>query len=200
MAQSKRAKKLFNYAYGWGAAVVIIGALFKIQHWPGGGTMLTIGMFVEAIVFFLSAFESVDDDADWKTLFKKLENFGKENEQGMLSSKLDVMLKEAQIDAELMKSLGDSIQHFKDNISPAVDSIAATNNYSEQLALAAQQMESLNTLYKTQLESASGQTQANEEALENTARLKEQMASLSDSLASLNEVYDGMLTAMSTKK
>ncbi|MDP6921556.1 MAG: gliding motility protein GldL [Lutibacter sp.] len=200
MAQSKRVKKLFNYAYGWGAAVVIIGALFKIQHWPGGGTMLTIGMFVEAIVFFLSAFESVDDDADWKTLFKKLENFGKENEQGMLSSKLDVMLKEAQIDAELMKSLGDSIQHFKDNISPAVDSIAATNNYSEQLALAAQQMESLNTLYKTQLESASGQTQANEEALENTARLKEQMASLSDSLASLNEVYDGMLTAMSTKK
>ena len=51
MAQSKSRKKVFNMVYGLGAAVVILGALFKIAHFPGGTTVLTIGMVVEALVF-----------------------------------------------------------------------------------------------------------------------------------------------------
>ena len=65
MAQSKSTKKIFNMAYGIGAAIVIVGALFKIQHWPYGSLILTIGMIVEAIVFFISAFDAVEDDLDW---------------------------------------------------------------------------------------------------------------------------------------
>lgn len=46
-----------NYAYSWGAAIVILGALFKLTHLPGGDVMLFLGMGTEVIVFFLSAFD-----------------------------------------------------------------------------------------------------------------------------------------------
>ncbi|OIQ38134.1 MAG: gliding motility protein GldL [Bacteroidetes bacterium MedPE-SWsnd-G1] len=203
MAQSKSTKKLFNMAYGLGASIVILGALFKILHWNFGNEMLMIGMIVEALVFAISAFEPVEDDLDWSKVYPELAG-GKAKEkgdvQGMLSQKLDDMLQEAKLDAGLMKSLGDSIQNFKgaaDNIAPAVDSIAATNKYSEQLSLAASQMESLNSLYQVQLESASRQAEINKETADNAGKLKEQMESLATNLSSLNGVYGGMLSAMS---
>jgi gliding motility-associated protein GldL len=210
MAQSKNTKKLFNYAYGIGASIVILGALFKIQHWSFGSEMLTIGMFVEAAVFFVSAFDSVEEDLDWSLVYPELAGGNERDKdrkqaheaQSLLSKKLDDMLKDAKLDAGLMKSLGDSLQNFKgaaDNIAPAVNSIAATNKYSEQLALAAAQMESLNTLYKVQLESASKQADINQQSVENAEKLKEQMESLASNLSSLNGVYGNMLSAMSTK-
>lgn len=210
MAQSINKKKFFNYAYGIGAAVVIVGALFKIQHWPYGSEMLTLGMAVEAIVFFLSAFESVEEDLDWSLVYPELAN-GQDRDQdrkearevqSLLSQKLDDMLKEAKLDVGLMQSLGESLQNFKgaaENIAPAVDSIAATNKYSEQLSLAAAQMESLNSLYKVQLESASRQAEINKDVTENAGKLKEQMESMAANLSSLNGVYGGMLSAMSPK-
>lgn len=203
MAQSKATKKLFNMAYGLGAAVVILGALFKILHWKFGNEMLMVGMIVEAIVFAISAFEPVDDDLDWSKVYPELsggEAKAKGDIQGMLSQKLDDMLQEAKLDAGLMKSLGDSILSFTgaaENIAPAVDSIAATNRYSEQLSLAAAQMESLNSLYQVQLEGAERQTEINQESAVNADKLKEQMISLSTNLSSLNGVYGGMLSAMS---
>jgi gliding motility-associated protein GldL len=203
MAQSKAIKKIFNMAYGLGAAIVILGALFKILHWAYGNEMLMVGMIVEAIVFAISAFEPVEDDLDWSKVYPELTG-GKEKEkgdvQGMLSQKLDDMLQEAKLDAGLMKSLGDSILNFKgaaENIAPAVDSIAATNKYSEQLTLAATQMESLNSLYQLQFESASKQVEINSETAENAGKLKEQMVSLATNMSSLNGVYGGMLSAMS---
>jgi len=202
MAQSKTTKKLFNMAYGLGASIVILGALFKILHWKFGNEMLMIGMIVEALVFAISAFEPVEDDLDWSRVYPELAG-GKAAERGdaqsMLSQKLDDMLKEAKLDAGLMQSLGESIQNFKgaaEHIAPAVDSIAATSKYSEQLSMAAAQMESLNSLYKVQLESASRQAEINAESVENATKLKEQMQSLASNLSSLNGVYGGMLSAM----
>lgn len=205
MAQSKSTKKIFNMAYGLGAAVVILGALFKILHWKFGNEMLMVGMIVEAFVFAISAFEPVEDDLDWSKVYPELSGgAAKDKEdvdvQGMLSQKLDDMLLEAKLDVGLMQSLGDSILNFKEaaeNIAPAVDSIAATNRYSEQMSLAATQMESLNSLYQVQLESASRQAEINEDSVENAVKLKEQMESLASNLSSLNGVYGGMLSAMS---
>ena len=211
MAQSKSSKKIFNMAYGIGAAIVILGALFTILHWNfgpiSGGMVLAFGMIVEAIVFFISAFEPVEDDLDWTLVYPELSS-GQNREkdrrdasqaQSLLSQKLDDMLKDAKLDAELMHSLGESIQNFKgaaENIAPAVDSISATNKYSEQLSLAAAQMESLNSLYKVQLESTSKQAEINEQVTLNAGKLKEQMESLTTNLSSLNGVYGGMLSAM----
>ena len=210
MAQTRNTKKMFNYAYGIGASIVILGALFKIQHWQWGSEMLTIGMFVEAAVFFISAFDSIEDDLDWSLVYPELASGNLRDKdkaeareaQSLLSQKLDDMLKDAKLDAGLMQSLGDSIKNFRgaaENIAPAIDSIAATNKYSEQLSLAAAQMESLNSLYKVQLESTSRQADINEQVTENAGKLKEQMESLATNLSSLNGVYGGMLTAMSTK-
>ena len=201
MAQSKNTKKLFNMAYGLGASVVIIGALFKLTHFHigflTGNVMLALGLVTEALIFAISAFEPVDDDLDWSLVYPELgggQDRDKDRKearesQSLLSQKLDSMLKEAKLDAGLMQSLGESIQNFKgaaDNIAPAVDSIAATNRYSEQMSLAAAQMESLNSLYKVQLESSSRQAEINDQVVINSEKLKEQMESLATNLSSLN--------------
>nr|WP_315186032.1 gliding motility protein GldL [uncultured Flavobacterium sp.] len=209
-------KKAMNFAYGMGAAVVIIGALFKITHlefgFITGNLMLTIGLVVEAAIFALSAFEPVENDLDWTLVYPELANGEakaktKKTEtpsdaQGLLSQKLDAMLKDAKIDGELMASLGNSIKNFESaakGIAPTVDSLASTKKYSEELSLAAAQMESLNSLYKVQLESASRNAEANKEIAENASKLKEQMQSMTANIASLNNVYGGMLSAMGNK-
>lgn len=208
MAQ-KGKMTLTNMVYGLGAAIVIVGALFKIQHWPYGSLILTIGMIVEALVFTYSAFEKQQSDLDWSLVYPELaggETLGKKKKEepqdaeGLLSKKLDNLLKEAKIDGELLASLGEGIRNFEDaarNISPTADSMAATKKYGEELSLAAAQMESLNSLYKVQLESVNRQATINEEAIENAGKLKEQMKSLASNLSSLNGVYGGMLSAMS---
>ncbi|EMQ96437.1 hypothetical protein D778_02327 [Xanthomarina gelatinilytica] len=197
-------------SYGFGASIVIIGALFKIIHFEigplTGNVMLTLGLVTEAIVFAISAFEPVDDDLDWSLVYPELAGGASSSKkeqpkdaEGLLSKKLDNLLKEAKIDAELMASLGDSIKNFEGaakGISPTVDSIAATKKYGEELSLAAAQMESLNSLYKVQLDSVNRQAAINEEAVENATKLKEQMQSLASNLSSLNGVYGGMLSAM----
>lgn len=205
-------KKVMNFSYGMGAAVVIIGALFKIQHYPGAGPLLIVGLVTEALIFGLSAFDPVEKELDWSLVYPELANGEAkkkvdkpENDKeanGLLSQKLDKILKDAKIDSELMSSLGTSIKNFESaakGISPTVDSIASTKKYSDELKLAATQMESLNGLYKIQLESASKNAQINDEVAANNLKLKEQMQSLTSNLSSLNNVYGGMLTAMSNK-
>jgi gliding motility-associated protein GldL len=76
---------------------------------------------------------------------------------------------------------------------PTAESMAQQKKYSEELTMAAAQMESLNSLYKVQLQSASRNAQINEEVLENNLKLKDQMQSLTTNLSSLNNVYGGML-------
>jgi gliding motility-associated protein GldL len=120
--------------------------------------------------------------------------------EGSLSKKLDDMLKEAGVDANLMESLGSSIKNFEGaakGIAPTVDAMESTKKYSDEMVQAASQMESLNSLYKVQLESASKQASVNEQVVQNASALKDQMASLSSNLSSLNGVYGGMLSAMS---
>lgn len=202
-------KKLMNVLYGVGAAVVIVGALFKLMHWPGASAMLIAGLGTEAVIFFLGAFEPVDEEVDWSIVYPELaggEARKKEarvaeatETQGLLSQKLDNLLKEAKIDGDLMNSLGSSIRNFESaakGIAPTVDSIAGQKKYSEELTQAAAQLESLNSLYKIQLESATRNAQINQEVAENNLKLKDQMQSLAANLSSLNNVYGGMLSAM----
>ncbi len=209
MAQSRGYKRFMAMAYGLGAAVVILGALFKLMHWPGAAPMLIIGLGAEAIIFALSAFEPLSEDLDWALVYPELaggmssaKGGANQDAEGLLSQKLDNMLKDAKLDASLMSSLSTSIQNFSgaaDTIQPAVDSIAATNKYSEQMTLAAAQMESLNALYKVQMDSAANQAEANKVAADNAEQLQTQMASLAANLSSLNGVYGGMLSAMTNK-
>ena len=204
-------KKAMNFAYGMGAAVVIIGALFKIQHWTGASEMLIIGLSVEALIFGLSAFDPVDKELDWSLVYPELaggeaKEKGKKEDakeaQGILSQKLDAMLKEAKIDGQLMESLGNSIKNFEGAakaLSPTVDSIAGQKKYAEEMAKAATQLETLNGLYQVQLQSAERNAKINDEVAENNLKLKDQMQSLTSNLSTLNNVYGGMLSAMNNK-
>lgn len=218
MAKSSRSsKRLFAMAYGLGASIVIIGALFKITHWEvfgiGGNILLAIGLVTEAIIFAISAFEPVEDDLDWSLVYPELGDgmamerrtrtaeVTTENQAG-LSHKLDEMLKDAKIDAELMNSLSTSIRSFEGaakGIAPTAEAMSSTRKYSEEMALAAAQMDSLNSLYKVQIESASRQADANQQVAENAEQLKQQMQNLATNLSSLNGVYGNMLSAMTVR-
>ncbi|WP_374551174.1 gliding motility protein GldL [Flavobacterium sp.] len=208
--------KVMNFAYGMGAAIVIIGALFKIAHFEFGpltGTvMLTIGLVTEALIFAISAFEPPAKEIDWSLVYPELaggeakpRDSKKEDPkeaQGLLSQKLDNLLKEAKIDGELMASLGNSIKNFEGAakaISPTVDSVASTKKYAEEMTKAATQLETLNGLYQVQLQSAERNAAINNEVAENNLKLKDQMQSLTSNLSSLNNVYGGMLSAMSNR-
>jgi len=208
--------KVMNFAYGMGAAVVIVGALFKIAHFELGpltGTvMLAVGLLTEAAIFALSAFDAPDKEIDWSLVYPELaggeaktKSAKKEDPkeaQGLLSQKLDNMLKEAKIDGELMASLGNSIKNFEGaakSISPTVDAMAGQKKYAEEMGKAASQMEALNGLYQAQLQSAERNAQINNEVAENNLKLKDQMQSLTSNLSTLNNVYGGMLSAMSNK-
>ena len=110
MAQSKASKRFMNMAYGLGASIVIVGALFKIIHFEigplTGNVMLTIGLVTEAIIFAISAFEPVDDDLDWSLVYPELEGGMSKDKKKLfpidaeclLSMKLDDLLKDAKID------------------------------------------------------------------------------------------------------
>ena len=157
---------------------------------PYGSEILTLGMIVEALVFTYSAFEKQQADLDWSLVYPELaggQSSGKKKKEepkdaeGLLSKKLDNLLKDAKIDGELMASLGDSIKNFEGaakNLNPTVDSMQAQKKY------------------KVQMDSANRQAAINEEAVENATKLKEQMQSLASNLSSLNGVYGGMLSAM----
>ena len=105
MAQSRASKKFMNLAYGLGASIVIVGALFKIIHFEigplTGNVMLTIGLVTEAIIFAISAFEPVDDDLDWSLVYpelaggqsSKVKRKPQKMPQGLLSKKLDEFIK-----------------------------------------------------------------------------------------------------------
>jgi gliding motility-associated protein GldL len=201
-------KRVMEFTYGMGAAVVIVGALFKIQHWPGASEFLIVGLLTEAAIFALSAFETSADDIDWSIVYPELaggqakERTKKEDADGLLSKKLDAMLKEAKIDGELMASLGNSIKNFEGaakSISPTVDAMAGQKKYAEEMTKAATQLEALNGLYQMQMQSAERNAQINNEVAENNMKLKDQMQSLTSNLSTLNNVYGGMLSAMNSK-
>ncbi|MDG1529001.1 MAG: gliding motility protein GldL [Polaribacter sp.] len=208
MAQSRKNKKIMNMVYGLGAAIVILGALFKIQHITifgiSGGFMLTLGLIVEAGVFAVSAFEPVDDDLDWSKVYPELGDSDEEatGANGMLSKKLDNLLREAELDNTLIKSFGDSIKDFKSaaqGLTVASETISATSSYNEEIAKAVSQMESLNGLYQVQVQNADKQAELNNSLAENSEKLQQQMESLAENMSSLNGVYGGMLSAMSSK-
>ncbi len=72
LVESKGYKNFMKYVYGWGASVVLVGAMFKIQHYPGASAMLVVGLTVEALIFFFSAFEPLHEELDWTLVYPEL--------------------------------------------------------------------------------------------------------------------------------
>ncbi len=214
---SKRFKNFMAKLYGWGAAVVILGAMFKILHFPGADIMLIIGLTTEAVIFFFSAFEKPHEEVDWTLVYPELagmedpDNDEYARSTGLTATQeLDNMLADAKIDGALIDSLGEGLRSFGDaasKLNDTVEAAAATKEYGEQLSLASKNMESLNALYAVQLESSANHMEAQNALIGNLAntindseKLSSEVTSLVSNISKLNNVYGGMLSAMNINK
>lgn len=147
--------------YGFGAAVVIVGAMFKIQHWPGAGPMLVVGLSTEAVIFFFSAFEKPHEDPDWSLVYPELAGIPGEGGDGghgghkgpkglSTSQELDNLLEEAKIGPELIESLGNNLRSLGDNVakmSDITDASVATEQYVGNVKRAAETVGGLSDAY-----------------------------------------------------
>ena len=211
-------KNFMAKLYGWGAAVVILGALFKILHLPGADLMLIIGLGTEAVIFFFSAFEKPSEEVDWTLVYPELagmedpdfiEGRLEKGNQLTPTQELDNMLSEAKIDGKLMQSLGEGMRRLSDTagqLSSTVDAAGATQEYSDQLSSAAKNMESLNALYQVQLDNSKTQVEIQNSVMETLGStadkskgLAEEVAQFTKNISNLNNVYGGMLSAMTVK-
>lgn len=104
LVQSSRYKNFMKYLYGWGASIVLVGALFKLQHWPGAGIMLTVGMLTEAVIFFFSAFEPIVEEVDWSLVYPELAGITDDAHLAHSRGAIDPMMLENVISSALSKA------------------------------------------------------------------------------------------------
>lgn len=192
--ESKSFKNFMAKVYGIGAAVVILGALFKIKHWPGADPMLILGMGTEVIIFVISAFEPPHKEYDWSLVYPEFAGIDsdpkKSNKlQGTVSQQLDKMLEEAKVGPELIGSLGTGLKSLSENVNNLKDlssAAVATDEYAKNVSVASQSVSGLNSAYGKAMEAMSGMVSASEGSKEYGVQVEK----MTKNLASLNSVYE----------
>jgi gliding motility-associated protein GldL len=211
---SKGYKNLMKYVYGYGAAIVIIGALFKIQHWPGADIMLIAGLSTEAIIFGLSAMEPLHAEPNWAvyypyllpederpegqdvSAFPKPHEIGGGKGSGGTTEMVAEMMEKAKIDQALLDRLGNAMRdlsHNAEQLKSVSSAASATDSYVSSLEEAAKKMSTLTDSYEKASASIAGMTSNTEEG----ASFGEQMQKVSTNLAALNNVYELQLQGSS---
>lgn len=154
LTHSKRWKTSMNYLYSIGASVVLMGALFKLQHWPGGGAMLTLGMTTEALIFFFSAFEPVMEIPDWAKVYPQL----KEDFEGEFAvattatpsktnNAMESLFDKADISPELLNKVKKGLQDLSNSasgIAEITSATVATEEYAKNMSSASEAMSHFN--------------------------------------------------------
>jgi len=196
-------KKFMAKLYGIGAAVVIVGALFKIMHWPFSGPLLVVGLSTEAVIFFFSAFEPLHDEPKWELVYPELADHGSDDEHDEIAEtssddgkeelpiteQLDNMLEEAKIGPELIESLGSGLRSLSDNagkLSNISDASVATNQYVDSVRNAATSVDQLTQNYSKASESLVSISMTSDDGNSYADSLR----SVSAKLQELNQVYD----------
>ena len=213
--ESKKFKTVMNFVYGFGAAIVIVGALFKILHLKGADIMLTVGLLVEAGIFVISAFEPVHMEPDWSLVYPELagaEPTKKEKKSagGSVSQQLDSMLAQANVGPELIESLGKGLSALSSNVaemSSLTSATVATKEYAESATRAASNMASIADSSAMVSDSMESFSQDLRGALANLASTEAadgefnmELNRLNRNLSNLNSIYGNMLTAMGGTK
>jgi hypothetical protein len=210
ITEAKWYKTMMPKLYGWGAAVVILGALFKIEHLPFASEMLIVGLSLEAIIFFFSAFEKPPTETDWSLVYPELAHMEDPNSAKRPAQQLDDALAKAKIDNDLVESLNEGLRSFGDSAKQLNETITAASGISEynsQIQEGVKNMNALNSLYELQLQTSNHQMEATtlflqnlQSSVDDSKRFQEQVSSLADNLEQLNKVYGNMLTAMNPNK
>jgi gliding motility-associated protein GldL len=206
---SKGWKKFMAKLYGFGAAVVIVGAMFKIMHWPGAGPMLVLGLSTEALIFVFSAFEPIHEDPNWELVYPELalghsddldhsavQKSVKGGKGTGITDQLDKMLEEAKIDGQLLERLGDGMRALGENaaqLKGVTSAAAATDSYVSSLQAASDKVSALSTAYEKASLSISGMTADAKDG----ESFGEQMQKVAKNLSALNNVYELQLKGSS---
>lgn len=214
---SKKWKSFMAKLYGFGAAVVIVGALFKIQHWPGASLMLIVGLGTEAVIFAFSAFEPIHEDLDWTLVYPELAGMPEEGgrkelmddkgDDSSLTQQLDKMLEDAKIGPELLESLGAGMRGLTESVSKIgeiADASVASKEFSDNISKATNNVDLLSQAYERANESVSSSvdqlagayTRASRTlesfavANEESQNYNEQLGKISKNLSALNAAYE----------
>jgi gliding motility-associated protein GldL len=183
----------------FGATVVIIGLLFKIQHWPMASTFITVGLGAEAILFFLLGWQREDKDVDWVRVYPELsEDFSGElpkasarpiSSNASNTQALDKMLEDAKIGPELVRSLGDGLRTFGDKvaaISKVTDAGEATIAFTDKVKTASASYDKLSNAFDKASTNLAELANSNVDS----KAYHEQVTKLGRNLSELNAVYE----------
>jgi len=199
---TRKGKIIMNFIYGFGAAVVIVGAWAKILHLPIANTMITVGLLTEAFIFVISAFEPPHEDVDWSLVYPELAGMPGEGGHGKghggggtaniklndsVSQELDKLLSDAKIGPELIESLGDGLRKLSDSTSKLgniTDAGEATSDFVTNVKAAATNVSKLSDSYVKAAESLTGISN------EDGQNYGEQLQRVSKNLSALNSVYE----------
>ena len=194
---SKSWKKLMSKLYGIGASVVIIGALFKIQHWEYASEMLIAGLGTEALIFFFSAFEPLPlSDPDWTLVYPQLAT-GEESKTAV--QELDSLLTDANIDETLLQNLGDGMRNLGDQaskMSSMADAAGSTQKFSDSLVKASNRVDEMADTYEGVASSLTGLV-GSQDSSSNAGKNLERM---NENLTSLNSMYEMQLQQLNENK
>ncbi len=215
IVRSKGYKMFMAKLYGIGAAVVILGALFKILHLPGANEMLILGMGTEAVIFTFSAFEPLHVDYNWALVYPEL-SMGEDahdvksdkKKSGLsVTQELDNMLAEAKIGPDLIDSLAKGMKNLGDNankLSGVADAAVATDGYVSNLTKASESVRSLVSVYDKTADALSKDMNVSENYLSNVNRAASAVGQLANvyeqtilSIQSDNNSYNSELKNLS---
>lgn len=197
LVRSKGYKNFMAKLYGIGAAVVILGALFKILHLQGANIMLIAGMGTEAIIFIFSAFEPLHVEYNWALVYPELaigneeelkpvtKKAKKEAPTGTVTQQLDKMLEEAKIGPELIESLATGMRNLSENakkISGTADAAAATDGYIANLTKAGEKAKDLSVQYEKTTNALMSQQQTSDVIASSTKQMEQTVKAYAESL------------------
>ena len=211
ITEAKWYKTMMPKLYGWGAAVVILGALFKIEHLPFASEMLIVGLSLEAIIFFFSAFEKTHEEYEWDKVYPELSHDQMTDPANMSpAQQLDSALEKSKIDNELIESLNEGLRSFGEastKLNETISAASGISEYSNQIQEGVKNMNALNSLYELQLQASNQQMEATtmflqnlQASVEDSKNFQLQVSQLAVNLEQMNKVYGGMLTAMNPNK
>lgn len=161
LTQTRGWKNFMSKVYGWGASVVLVGAMFKIMHWPGASVMIVVGLSTEAFIFFTSAFEPLHQEWDWSLAYPELAGMHDEIEDEDLKKKekvskksalekFDELINKAEVTPELFEKLGNglrSLNETTEKLSDVSEASVATNNYVASFEKASSKVNEFADLY-----------------------------------------------------
>ncbi len=199
LVRSRGFRNFMSKLYGWGASIVILGALFKINHYTGANEMLLIGLGTEAIIFFFSAFEPPHVEPDWSLVYPELghmyhEEMGakaaissKARPSGSsLTNELDRLLEEAKVGPELLSSLGEGLRKLSENtnrLGNMSSAAVASDEFINSMKAAANSVEKM-------AESSKKSAQVFEQDATASQEYIQHVRQASDNLAQLGTIYN----------